>query len=76
MGLLFLDTGGVYGTDTEGVRYDGEYLFDENTGFADVKARVTFRQMSKRYSVFQIHTNGPSISPRKSTQSRILEWSL
>jgi hypothetical protein len=30
------------GTDTEGVRYDGEYIFDESTGLADVKAKVTF----------------------------------
>ncbi|MGH8132513.1 MAG: helix-turn-helix domain-containing protein [Steroidobacteraceae bacterium] len=42
MGVLILDAGRVYGTDTQGVRYDGEYVFDENTGTADVKVKVTF----------------------------------
>ena len=42
MGMLVFESGRVYGTDTEGVRYDGEYLFDERTGFADVKIKVTF----------------------------------
>ena len=38
----FLKTGRVCGTDTEGVRYDGEYLFDERAGLADVKMKITF----------------------------------
>ncbi len=42
MGMLVLDNGRVYGTDTEGVRYDGTYLFNEHTGIADIKAKVTF----------------------------------
>jgi hypothetical protein len=42
MGLLIFDNGRVYGTDTEGVRYDGEYIFDENSGLADVKVKVVF----------------------------------
>lgn len=42
MGVLVFDTGRVYGTDTEGVRYDGEYLFDESSGLAEVKLKVTF----------------------------------
>jgi hypothetical protein len=42
MGLLIFDNGRVYGTDTQGVRYDGEYLFDENSGLANVKIKVTF----------------------------------
>lgn len=42
MGVLVLDNGRVYGTDTEGVRYDGEYLFHEATGLADLKLKVTF----------------------------------
>jgi len=42
MGLLVFDNGRVYGTDTEGVRYDGEYLFNEGSGLADVKLKVTF----------------------------------
>lgn len=42
MGMLIFDNGRVYGTDTEGVRYDGEYIFDETTGLADVKVKITF----------------------------------
>src|ERR1700751_761213 len=32
MGVLIFDNGRVYGTDTEGVRYDGEYIFNELSG--------------------------------------------
>jgi hypothetical protein len=42
MGVLILESGRVYGTDTEGVRYDGEYLFDENSTLVEVKLKVTF----------------------------------
>jgi hypothetical protein len=42
MGMLIFDAGKVYGTDVEGVRYDGEYVFNEKTGKADVKLKVTF----------------------------------
>jgi transcriptional regulator with XRE-family HTH domain len=42
MGVLVFDNGRVYGTDTEGVRYDGEYLFNESSGLADIKLKVTF----------------------------------
>ena len=42
MGVLVFDNGRVYGTDTQGVRYDGEYLFNEGSGLADVKIKVTF----------------------------------
>jgi hypothetical protein len=42
MGVLIFDNGRVYGTDTQGVRYDGEYLFNESSGLADVKIKVTF----------------------------------
>jgi hypothetical protein len=42
MGLLIFENGRVYGTDTQGVRYDGEYLYSESTGLADVKVKVTF----------------------------------
>jgi hypothetical protein len=42
MGLLIFDNGRVYGTDTQGVRYDGEYIFNETTGLADVKVKITF----------------------------------
>ena len=42
MGLLIFDNGRVYGTDTQGVRYDGEYIFNETSGLANVKVKVTF----------------------------------
>jgi hypothetical protein len=42
MGVLIFDNGKVYGTDTEGVRYDGGYLYDEVSGLADVKVKITF----------------------------------
>ncbi len=42
MGVLIFENGRVYGTDTQGVRYDGEYLYSESTGLADVKIKVTF----------------------------------
>ena len=42
MGVLIFYSGRVYGTDTQGVRYDGEYLYNETTGMADVKVKVTF----------------------------------
>jgi hypothetical protein len=42
MGMLIFDNGRVYGTDTEGVRYDGEYIFNEISGLADVKVKITF----------------------------------
>ena len=41
-GLLIFDSGRIYGTDEAGVRYDGEYLFDESSGLAEVKIKVTF----------------------------------
>jgi transcriptional regulator with XRE-family HTH domain len=42
MGILIFDNGRIYGTDTGGVRYDGEYLFDEESSIANVKAKITF----------------------------------
>jgi len=42
MGVLILDNGRVYGTDTEGVRYDGVYLFNEDSGIAGLTIKVTF----------------------------------
>jgi hypothetical protein len=42
MGVLVFDAGRVYGTDTQGVKYDGEYVFNEDTDQADVKIKVTF----------------------------------
>lgn len=42
MGMLVLDSGKVYGTDTEGARYDGSYIYHEDTQMADVVLKVTF----------------------------------
>jgi DNA-binding transcriptional regulator YdaS (Cro superfamily) len=42
MGIMIFDSGRVCGTDTEGVRYDGGYAYDEASGFVDVKIKVTF----------------------------------
>jgi hypothetical protein len=42
MGVLVFDAGRVYGTDTQGVKFDGEYLFNQTTHRADVKIKVTF----------------------------------
>jgi hypothetical protein len=42
MGVLIFYNGRVYGTDTQGVRYDGEYIFSESSGLVDVKVKVTF----------------------------------
>jgi hypothetical protein len=41
-GVLVFESGRVYGTDTEGVRFDGEYSFRENANEADVRVKVTF----------------------------------
>lgn len=42
MGMLVLEAGRVYGTDTEGAKYDGSYIFNESTGKADVVIKVRF----------------------------------
>jgi hypothetical protein len=42
VGVLIFDSGRVYGTDEAGVRYDGDYLFDEGSSLASVALKVTF----------------------------------
>ena len=42
MGVLIFENGRVCGTDVGGVRYDGNYIFEENTGLANVTLKVTF----------------------------------
>lgn len=42
MGMLVFDAGRIYGTDTEGAKYDGEYVFQESSGKADVLLKVRF----------------------------------
>ena len=41
-GMLIFDSGRIYGADEGGVKYDGEYIFNETSGQADVKIKVTF----------------------------------
>jgi hypothetical protein len=41
-GVLILDSGRVFGADPWGGKYDGEYLYDENTGLAELNIKVTF----------------------------------
>lgn len=41
MGMMIFDSGWVYGTDTEGACYDGEYLFNEATKLVDATVKVT-----------------------------------
>lgn len=40
--MLIFDSGKVYGTDSGRVKYDGEYVFDERSGRAHAKLKVTF----------------------------------
>ena len=42
MGMLVFDSGNVYGTDSEGARYDGSYVFREDAERVDVVLKVTF----------------------------------
>ncbi len=42
LGVLIFDNGKVYGTDEAAVRYDGDYIFDEASGLAEVKVKVTY----------------------------------
>ncbi len=42
IGVLIFDSGRVFGTDTEGVKYDGEYIYNEGSGLVEVKIKVTF----------------------------------
>lgn len=42
MGALVFEGGRIYGADSGGVKYDGEYEFHEETGLADVKLKVSF----------------------------------
>lgn len=41
MGMMVFDSGRVYGTDTEGARYDGGYIYNEGTKMVDVTVKVT-----------------------------------
>jgi hypothetical protein len=41
-GVLVLDNGRAFGADPFGGKYDGEYLYDENTGLAELSLKLTF----------------------------------
>jgi hypothetical protein len=41
MGMMIFNNGLVYGSDTEGARYDGEYTFNETTKLVDANVKVT-----------------------------------
>jgi hypothetical protein len=42
MGMLVFDAGRVYGSDSEGAKYDGGYVFNEGSGMANVNLKVRF----------------------------------
>jgi hypothetical protein len=41
IGMMIFDSGRIYGTDTEGARYDGEYFYNENTKMVDAIVKIT-----------------------------------
>jgi hypothetical protein len=41
MACLIFDTGRVFGADPAGGKYDGEYVYDEISGMADLHLKVT-----------------------------------
>ena len=41
-GIVILDTGRAYGADTVGCKFDGEYIFNEVTGLADLDLKITY----------------------------------
>jgi transcriptional regulator with XRE-family HTH domain len=42
LGVLILDNGRVYGADEAGVKYDGDYVFDEAKKLAELRLKVTY----------------------------------
>jgi hypothetical protein len=42
LGALIFQEGRVFGSDEAGVKYDGDYLYDEQHDVANVKLKVTF----------------------------------
>jgi hypothetical protein len=41
IGVLVVDSGRVFGTDPLGGKYDGDYVYDDATGLADLRLKVT-----------------------------------
>jgi hypothetical protein len=42
LGIITLDNGRVYGADPFGGKYDGDYTYDEVTGLAELRLKLTF----------------------------------
>lgn len=42
MGVIVLDNGRLYGGDPMGGKYDGDYIFDEKSGLAELRLKLTF----------------------------------
>ena len=42
MGFVVLDTGRLYGADPFGGKYDGDYVYNEKTGMAELNLKLTF----------------------------------
>jgi hypothetical protein len=42
MGILIFESGRIYGSDTERVKYDGSYIYNEATRLAAINVKVTF----------------------------------
>jgi helix-turn-helix protein len=42
LGVLIMDSGRVFGADPMGGKYDGDYIYDEDTGIAELNIKVTF----------------------------------
>ena len=42
VGVLILENGRAYGADGGGGKYDGDYVYNEATGLADLKLKLTF----------------------------------
>lgn len=41
-GFIILDTGRAYGADPLGGKYDGDYIYNEKTGMAELHLKLTF----------------------------------
>jgi hypothetical protein len=81
MGILVFDAGRVYGSDAEGAKYDGGYVFNDGSGKADVNLKVRFPP--NVLSVFGIRNPyewaidvSTAIDPKQNAGSVIVKTSL
>ena len=42
IGVVILDSGRVFGADPFGGKYDGDYIYNERTGKAELRLKLTF----------------------------------